>query len=158
MKKPPTPESLRLKMASLCARSEQCSADIRLKLMKSGISGEDVNEIMKFLVVNKFIDDWRFAHAFAADKLRFNGWGPLKIRYALASKRLDDKIISTALAELDEADIQEALMKAARSKARTLNLHDPADADKLIRHLVASRGFTLHSATEALKSLKDEPC
>lgn len=135
-----TPESVRLRMADLCSRSEQCSADIREKILKSGISRGDAEEILDFLKREKFIDDARFARAFARDKVRFSGWGKLKIRLHLRSKRISDSDIAAALEQIDSADYISALKRAGIAKVKTLNVFEAGDAQKLIRHL-ASRGF-----------------
>ena len=45
------------KMAQLCSRSEQCSADIRKKMIAWEIMDELVDEIIIKLKEEKFIDD-----------------------------------------------------------------------------------------------------
>lgn len=127
-------------MADLCSRSEQCSADVLEKILKTGISRDDAGDILDFLKREKFIDDARFARAFARDKVRFSGWGKLKIRMHLRAKRISDIDIASALEEIDSADYIAALKRAGIAKAKTLNVFEAADAQKLIRHL-ASRGF-----------------
>ena len=77
-------------MADLCARSEQCEADIRQKLYRLGLSSGEVQQIVSQLIDEKFIDNARFARSFARDKCRFSCWGRHKIRLALAAKRLSD--------------------------------------------------------------------
>lgn len=135
-----TPDSVRLRMADLCSRSEQCSADVLEKILKTGISRDDAGDILDFLKREKFIDDARFARAFSRDKVRFSGWGKLKIRMHLRAKRISDSDIATALEEIDSADYIAALKRAGIAKAKTLNVFEATDAQKLIRHL-ASRGF-----------------
>lgn len=139
-KKTVTPEAARLKMADLCARSEQCEWDIRQKLRKQGLNGGDIEKILDFLTENKFIDDYRFARSFTNDKVRFSAWGRNKIRQALALKRIPRSAITEALREIDEKDYLNALQRAGISKAKNLNLNDYDDKAKLYRYLI-SRGF-----------------
>lgn len=150
--KKPEPEKLRLKMAGLCARSEQCTFDIALKLRRHGLTIAQTNEILAFLRDGRFLDDRRYAAAFAADKVRFSAWGRLKIRMGLRAKRIPDSIIAEAIEKIDEEDYANALMRAARAKAASLTLTDPADKRKLYLHL-ASRGFESSLIADAVRRL-----
>lgn len=139
-KRPVAPEAARLKMADLCARSEQCEWDIRQKLRKQGLNGADIEKILDFLIENKFIDDYRFARSFTNDKVRFSAWGRNKIRQALSLKRIPRSAITEALKEIDEKEYIKALQRAGISKAKNLNLYNYEDKAKLYRYLM-SRGF-----------------
>lgn len=150
-----TSEEARLKMADLCARSEQCEYDISQKLYKYGISAQERVEIIGYLIENKFIDNLRYAKSYAKDKCRFSGWGPFKIRYALSAKRIDSSDISEALEEIEEEQWEEALNKAANSKASKLDLNGENSRDerlKLYRFLL-SRGFESEKAKNAVKAM-----
>ena len=65
-KKIPTAAEMLRRLASLCARSEQCEADIAQKIYRSGLSREEGNEILSKLREGRFIDDSRFARASAS--------------------------------------------------------------------------------------------
>lgn len=95
-------EKARLRYASLCARSEQCCYDIRMKAKRAGLSSEDTERVIDYLVSNRFIDERRFAGAFARDKATFSGWGPYKIKGALILKRIPWDIIDEAMDSIPE--------------------------------------------------------
>ena len=139
-KKPITPEAARLKMADLCARSEQCEFEIREKLRKQGLPSAEADKIITFLIENKFIDNDRYSRSFTNDKVRFSSWGRNKIRQALALKRIPSSAISEALNEIDEKEYHKAIQRAGTAKAKNLDLEDYDDRLKLYRHLM-SRGF-----------------
>lgn len=139
-KKIPDPEALRLRMAGLCSRSEQCTFDIRMKLRKTGLTSSKTEEIIDFLTEMKFLSDARYARAFTADKVRFAAWGRLKIRAYLAAKRIPSDCIAEAFDNIDEEEYAAALDRAARSKAASLDLHNREERQKLYRHLL-QRGF-----------------
>lgn len=128
------------RLAALCARSEQCSSDMAAKLSGYGLAEEEQAEVLRKLVDNGFVDDTRYAGSVARDKVRFAGWGRIKIRAYLAAKGISREIIDSSLATIDPADYKEALLRVARAKARNLNLRDNADRAKFVRHL-AARGF-----------------
>lgn len=151
-KKPVSAEKVLQRLAALCARSEQCSADIRRKLDTSGLSAGEREEIMSKLVELKFVDDLRYARSLARDKVRFAGWGKLKIRAHLYTKRLDADTIREAMAAIEPADYKEALLRVARAKGRTLDMHLREDRDKLLRHIV-SRGFEPPLAIKVMEAI-----
>ena len=138
--KVPDPEALKLRMAGLCSRSEQCSFDILAKLRRAGLSKEKSEEIVRFLIDRRFISDRRFAAAFASSKVRLSAWGRYKVAAALRAKRIPEPLIREALDSIETSEYVGALRKAAFAKARSLNLTVKEDAVKLYRHL-ASRGF-----------------
>lgn len=150
-----TPEAARIRLADLCARSEQCEFDLRRKLANTKLPIQQQEDIIRYLADNKFIDNRRFAGSFARDKVRFAGWGRNRIRMALALKRIDSSIITEALATVSDDDYHDGLLKAARAKARNLDLSVYNDKVKLYRHL-ASRGFTSSEISEVIKILRDE--
>ena len=155
MKRRITPEAAKIRMADLCARSEQCEYDIRQKLQKMGIFSDAAAEIMDYLIGNKFIDNSRFARSYARDKCRFSSWGPYKIRQGLAAKRLSASDISQGIAALEDSDIAEGVRRVAKAKARSLHLHGDDAREgrmKLYRHIL-SRGFDSRLASTAVKEM-----
>lgn len=154
-KKPITPEAAQLRMADLCARAEHCEHEIREKLRRLGLSYRDIEEIIDNLIEERFIDDSRFAKSFARDKMKFSGWGRLKIRQGLLLKRLDLEDIDDALDSLDEDEYEEVLERVARSKAKSLDLTEHDDRVKLYRALL-SRGFESGYVSDMVKSLSQE--
>lgn len=151
--KPISPEAAKIRMADLCARSEQCEADIRQKLYRLGLSSGDVQKIIVELTEERFIDNARFARSFARDKCRFSSWGRNKIRLALAAKRITSGDITQGLEAIEEKDYLEALRRVTYAKGRGLDLFGPDGREnriKLFRHIL-SRGFETDLATKAIK-------
>lgn len=155
VKKPLSPEAARLRMADLCARSEQCEFDIRTKLLRLGLSKSDSEELLQFLRDNKFIDNSRFAVSFARDKCRFSFWGKNKIRLGLMAKRIPKTDIDNALREIDNKDYIDALRRVTLAKGRQLDLTGENAREerlKLYRHIL-SRGFSSDLAAKAVESM-----
>lgn len=133
-------DAMLVRIAGLCAAAEQCSGDLRAKILKKGFSHQQADEMLSYLISNGYVDDTRYARAFASDKVRFSGWGKMKIRMALRVKGFSDSDISVALDNVSSADYAGALDKALSVKAGGLDLTDVRDRQRLYRHL-ASRGF-----------------
>ncbi len=152
MKRRPTAEEMLVRMAGLCAGAEQCSADIRAKILKQGFSADEAEKMLTYLCANKYIDDARYARAYAVDKVRFSAWGRMKVRMGLRAKGMSDAIISQALGYIPEKEYAETLDKVLHAKARSLDLTDVKDRQKIYRHL-ASRGFESQLIILAMRAI-----
>lgn len=145
-------DTVRRRMAGLCARSEQCSGEIVGKLLRAGLSPREATDILEFLKAGGFVDDYRYCRAFARDKVAFAGWGPRKISWALYLKRLPEEAISEAIEGLDDEEVRKAAERAAASKARSIDLSDREGRLKLMRYM-ASRGFEAEMCRRIIYSL-----
>ncbi|MDE6650264.1 MAG: RecX family transcriptional regulator [Muribaculaceae bacterium] len=152
MKRKPTADEMLVRMAGLCAGAEQCAADIRQKILKQGFSSAEAGKMIEYLTVNKYIDDARYARAYAVDKVRFSGWGRMKVRMGLRAKGLSDSVIAQALDYIPDMDYSKTLQKVLIAKSRNLDLTEIKDRQKLYRHL-ASRGFESQLIISAMRNL-----
>ena len=139
--KPITPENAYLRLASLCASSEQAEGDLRKKLHDLGVSPNNVNEIINRLKQERYLDNERFARAYCHDKLRFNGWGRIKIAFMLRGKGIEQEFIDAALAEINEEHYFAILNDALETKARSLKGREPQQIRDALLRFAASRGF-----------------
>lgn len=123
-----------------CVRAEYCSSDI-LKKAVSLLEGDTVaaKEVLDSLIGNGFVDDRRYAAAFAREKSGITGWGPVKIRFALSSKRIPSATIAEALEEVDGARAEQKLRKLMEAKWKSLS-GDEAARLKLLKYAL-SRGY-----------------
>ena len=140
------------KMRRICSRREYCVADIRKKLMMrlEGNAGE-VNDILQLLISEKYVDDLRYASAYARDKSSISGWGLTKIRYMLSSKGIASDVIQQALAEIDSGRAQNRLDKLMENKFKTLR-NDPQCRLKMLRFGMG-RGYAYDEVSSVVDSL-----
>ena len=128
------------RMRALCSRREYCRKDVLKKVM-TALDGDaaKAEEVVGKLVEERYVDDRRYAAAFARDKASIAGWGAAKIRYMLAAKGVDREIIASALEEVDVSRADARLEKLMENKARSLK-DDPQRRMKLLRFGVG-RGY-----------------
>jgi len=129
------------KMAQLCSRTEQRSADIRKKIVAYEIMDELVEEIITKLRKEKFLDDERYVKAYVSDKFRLNKWGKIKMRYYLKAKGLSNDVIEIGLQEIKEEQYKKALISTLKEKAKTIKSGDKFDKMGQIIRFAQSRGF-----------------
>ena len=135
-------------LQTLCARREYCSADMYAKAL-SRLDGDEraAAEVVEALVRDRYVDDARYAAAFARDKASLDGWGPVKIRYALTARRLDRACIDAALSQVDADQASGCLRALLTARWKQLK-GDPQARLKLIRYAL-SRGYE-YAQVEAL--------
>ena len=124
----------------LCSRSEQCSAEVYRKVVQA-LEGDELQaaEIVSSLIADGYVSDSRYAAAFARDKAHLNGWGPVKIRFQLRSKGVNDASISAALETVDAQAAGERLHRLLEAKCRSLT-GDPNIKLKLLKFALG-RGY-----------------
>ena len=123
-----------------CVKREHCRQDIYRKALKA--AERDIPTAQKMveeLVEDRFVDDARYAAAFAREKASLSGWGRVKISYTLRGKGISAGDIEAALREVDEASAGERLEKLLRSKWAVLQ-EDPYGKFKLIKYAL-TRGY-----------------
>lgn len=127
-----------------CARREYCLSDIRRKaLTRLENDTAAADEVCGSLVADGFVDDRRYAAAFAREKSSLTGWGPVKIRYALTAKGIMRDDIAAALEEIDDAGASARLATLLQARLRSLE-GDPQRKLKLLKFAL-SRGYEYDS-------------
>ncbi len=140
------------KLEALCAKREYCVSDIRRKAIER-LDGDRqaAEELVQSLIGNKFVDDARYASAFAREKSGLQGWGPIKIRFQLRAKGISDSIITEALSEIDNTKARTRLEKLLENKWRSLS-DDPQGRLKLIKFAL-SRGYEYEDTEPLIKRI-----
>lgn len=136
-----TPRQAKLKAESYCAYQERAQQEVRDKLYEWGLHQEDVENIISELISENFLNEERFAKAYALGKFRIKGWGKIKIKQHLKVKRVSEPLIRIALNEIDlddyELKLEDLIIKKRGEVNSKISLAEKA---KLVRYL-QSRGF-----------------
>jgi regulatory protein len=125
----------------LCSRQEKCCREVREKLERFKLPGEQIEKILEALQKEGFIDESRYAGMFVRDKLRLNRWGRIKIRYMLAAKQLPEEVIKNALDEIDDQHYQEILREELSRKRMQIREDDPFQVRGKLVRFGQQRGF-----------------
>ena len=119
-KKNLTKEQALQKLKHYCAYQERCHSEVKEKLYSLGIWKKDQDEIFATLIEENYLNEERFAIAYAGGKFRINQWGRVKIRLALKQKQVIEYCIKKALREIDEKTYRKTLEKLATKKYASL--------------------------------------
>ena len=129
------------KAMKLCSVKEYAPFEVEEKLRDWGVLDTDIADILTTLKEDKFVDEHRMACFYANDKLRFNKWGKIKIRYALQQKKVTAQAISEALNQINTDEYTRILLTELRKKAKTIKETDPYRFKAKLFQFAASRGF-----------------
>ncbi|MBQ6768318.1 MAG: RecX family transcriptional regulator [Prevotella sp.] len=131
-----------LRLAALCAQGEHCQWEMTEKLRKWEIGEEAQARIMQKLVSGRYVDDERFARAFAMDKVRYNKWGRRKVEQALWQKHIDDDIRQRVLDDISDEEYLNILRPLLKQKRRTTKAASDYELDQKLIRFAVGRGFT----------------
>jgi regulatory protein len=143
-----TNEQALQKLKHYCSYQERCHSEVRSKLHQLGVTKKSHDELIAELIQQDYLNEERFAMAFARGKFKMNSWGKKKIVQALKAKQISEYCIKQALKQIGDNDYLEAIKKLATKKLEHLNGEkEPVKKNAAITYLV-SRGF---EAKEVMK-------
>lgn len=151
MAKPLSPDQILDKMAKYCAYQERCVKDVVEKLKTFDIPQKEREEILRYLIDNRFVNDERFAKSFVRGKINQSGWGLNKIRYHLKQKGIDNEIIKEALQGTDEDVYRQRLIDILNTKAKTVKAENDFEKKRKLAAYAIQRGFESSLVWEVLK-------
>ncbi|MBS1631008.1 MAG: RecX family transcriptional regulator [Bacteroidetes bacterium] len=108
------------KLKHYCAYQERCHSEVREKLFQLGVKRNQHDEIIVTLIEENYLNEERFAIAFARGKFRMNQWGRVKIKAELKNKKISDYCINKAMKEISENEYLQLLKKLADKKYASL--------------------------------------
>lgn len=137
-------------MMRLCSRREYCVSDIRRKIERSAASGSE-DEIIRILLREGFVDESRYAEAYAREKLEIGGWGRFKVRYVLRQKGIPDDIVEAALSRTEKTRVDDVVGKKwEQIRKKYPDERRAVSLSRLLR-FTAGRGFGYDEVMECLK-------
>jgi regulatory protein len=137
-----TPSEARQRMYRYCAYQERAHSEVKTKLYEFGLHRDEVDDILAHLIAEGFLNEERFAKAYAGGKFRLQQWGRYKIIHALESKGLTPKCIQLGLKEINEEDYYATLNALIQKKNTQLSDEENlfAKRDKIAKYLI-QKGF-----------------
>ena len=146
-----SPAELKTKIEAYCAAAEHCEMEARMRLRQWKCDSQNEDEIIDYLIAEKFISDERYAKAFVHDKLLYQGWGRVKIAYMLRGKKIAFDIIQSAIQTIDDEEYSRILNRLV-SQRLPQNQQSSIDKSTLVSiyRFLLQRGFTLEEIKSAI--------
>lgn len=103
-----------------CGYQERNHSEVKEKLYSFGLWKKDVEEIISTLIEENYLNEERYAIAFAGGKFRMKHWGRTKIKYELQQKNISAYCIKKAIKEINDEDYQKTFSKLAAERWASL--------------------------------------
>ena len=129
------------KAMKLCSIKEYAPVEIKQKLIDWGVSENIIIEIITDLTKEKFLDEFRMARYFTNDKLRFNKWGKIKIKFMLQQKKICREAITEAMEQISDLEYIAILKGELTKKRKSIKETDDYKVKAKLFQFTSSRGF-----------------
>jgi len=131
---------------------------VKQKLYGFGLYRQDVEETISKLIEENYLNEERFAIAFAGGRFRSKHWGKVKIEYELKQKKVSPYCIRKAMDEIDDSDYRKTLLQLARKKWSALKGPGATDYVKSSKttSFLLQRGFERTLIASAINTIKEE--
>jgi len=139
------------KIEYYCAYQERCHKEVIEKLKTLGMYETAINHIVNHLLENNFLNEERFAKAFARGKHKFKYWGKRRIEQELKFRDISSYNIKTALKEI-ETDYLNNFYTLADHKWETIFDNSSDKKKKKWIDYLIRKGYETNLIFEAIKN------
>jgi regulatory protein len=148
-----TPELAFEKIKNWCAYQERAQQETRDKLYEYGLHKNEVEQMITDLINENFLNEERYAIAFAGGKFRIKKWGRHKIKAELRMRKVSDYCIHKALKQINDNDYLSALESVITKKLKQVNEPNKIKRQYKIIQYASSRGYEKDLIVEVLNEL-----
>lgn len=144
-----------LRLAALCAQAEHCEYEMQEKMRRWEIADDAQARVMQRLITERYVDDERFARAFANDKVKYNKWGRRKVEQAMWLKHIAEDIRQRVLDSIDDEEYIAILRPLLQQKRRSVKARNDYELRQKLIKFAIGRGFTMDIIKQCI-SIDDE--
>lgn len=148
-----TDEKVALQKAEhYCAYQERAQQEVRDKLYEWGLWPTAIEKIITQLIIDGYLNEERFARAYALGKFRQKGWGKIKIKQGLKLKRIPDGLIKKSLSAIDPDAYLMMLTQILEKKGAVLKEKNDFKRRYKLQQYALSRGYENDMIADVLKN------
>ncbi|RYY93543.1 MAG: RecX family transcriptional regulator [Chitinophagaceae bacterium] len=144
------------KLRQYCAYQERSHSEVQQKLWDLGVRRAEHDEVISALIEDDYLNEERFAKAFAGGKFRMKDWGRKKILYELKQKRVSEYCIRVAMKEIPEDDYRRTLEKLAEKKWNEHKGEQYLVRQKKTQDYLFQKGYESDLVSAVIKALRAE--
>ena len=153
IKKKYSPTEALAKILRYCAYQERSHKEVKTKLYGYGLYASQVDEIISQLITNGFLNEERFAKAFAGGKFRIKKWGRMKIKNELEFLGLTKNCIQSGLKEIEPSDYTKTLKNLIKKKSALIKEENLFKKRDKVARFVIAKGYEPEMAWEYVRDL-----
>ena len=141
------------KMESYCAYQERCHKEVLEKLKGMNMIPEAIDHILGHLIQENYLNEERFAKAFARGKFSIKKWGTNRIIRELKFRDISVYNIKSALAEIQNEDYLTTFDELAKKRLGQITEKNPLKRKKKLADYLLYRGWESHLVYEKVGEL-----
>ena len=139
-----------------CVYQERCHSEVRNKLLELGQRGNDLEDCLAQLIEENYLNEERFAKAFAGGHFRTKQWGRKKIEAGLRAKSVSAYCIQKGLEEIDEKEYIDALKKIISKKSALVHEKNERAKKNKVAEFAVGKGYESNLVWSVLNHPLDE--
>ena len=140
-------------MEIFCAYQERCHYEVRKKLREMRMIPQAIDHILAQLIESNYLNEERFAKAFARGKFRIKHWGKNRIVRELKFREISKYNIESALKEIPQQDYLDALDALAKKKMDSILERSVLKKKKKLADYLLYRGWEPHLVYDKVNEL-----
>lgn len=145
------------KLEHYCSYQERCHEEVVSKLRSMSMIQQAIDAIVVHLIEHNFLNEERFAIAFARGKHRIKHWGKIRIANELRQRNVSPRNITTALAQISPEEYSATFHATAEKQWESLPIGDALKKKKKLCDFLLRKGFESNLVYEKLKDLERAP-
>jgi len=150
-----TKEKAWQKIKYYCAYHQRSHQQVKEKLYSLGLHKTETEQLLSQLIEENYLNEERFAAAFASGKFNIKKWGKIKIEYELKQKKVSIYNIRNALKQIDEKEYFLTLQKLAKHKWENFKHEQYINRQTKTMHYLMQKGYEPQLAQQAIKSIRE---
>ena len=141
------------KIRHYCVYQERSHTEVKEKLYSLGLYKNEVETMLSQLVEENYLNEERYAIAFAGGKFRIKHWGRIKIKYELNKNNISSYCIKKALDSIDKNQYNKTLKTLFELKLKTVKTEkNTFTRNKKIFSYLLQKGFETELISELLQN------
>ncbi|WP_396597526.1 regulatory protein RecX [Dokdonia sp. R86516] len=149
-----TVEEAKRKLEAYCAYQDRCHKEVAQKLRDMRMIPDAIDVVIGHLLEHNFLNEERFAKAFARGKFRHKSWGRTRITRELKQRGIGAYNLKTALLEIEDEEYDTVFNTLSRKRYEQLSSEtDKYRKRKKLADYLTYRGWEGDLVYEKVKEL-----
>lgn len=144
------------KLKYYCAYQERAHSEVYQKLWDYQLNEEERTNIIAALIGENYLNEERFAIAYAEGKFRMKKWGKIKIKQKLKEKKVSTYCIDKGLKAIEDEEYWETLTYLVTVKHAAIKESNSYKRKVKTVNYCYQKGFETDLIWEAVNQLTEE--
>ena len=131
-----------IKIRTFCNYRDRCHMEVCDKLYSMGLYKKEVDQVLLQMMDEDLLNEERYARSFARGYFRTKQWGKYRISMELKQRQIHDRLIETAMTEIDDEEYTATLKKLIEKKQKSLKEGSKLERKKKLTDHLLRKGYT----------------